>query len=76
MSYRLHQPNRSETAIMTAISSDQLTLFECATTPVTPSPLPAEAIAMVGPLLQALLSGITAADASTPPVAAADEPAS
>jgi hypothetical protein len=31
---------------------------------------------MVGPLLQALLSGITAAEASTPPVAAADEPAS
>jgi hypothetical protein len=62
---------------MTAISSDQLTLFECATTPTTPSPVPtAEVAAMVGPLLQALLSGITAAEASTPSVAAADEPAS
>jgi hypothetical protein len=62
---------------MTAISSDQLTLFECPTTPATPSPLPAaEVTAMVGPLLQALLSGITAAEASTPSVAAADEPAS
>ena len=61
---------------MTAISSNQLTLFECATTPATPSPLPAEVTAMVGPLVQALLSGITAAEASTPSVAAADEPAS
>ena len=61
---------------MTAISSDQLTLFEPATTPTTPSPLPAEVVAMVGPLLQALLSGIMAAEAGTRPVATADEPAS
>jgi hypothetical protein len=61
---------------MTAISSDQLTLFEPATTPTTPSPLPAEVVAMVGPLLQALLIGITAAEAGTLPVATADEPAS
>ena len=62
---------------MTAISSNQLTLFDCATTPTTPSPLPAvEVTSMVGPLLQALLSGITAAEAGTLPVAAADEPAS
>jgi hypothetical protein len=62
---------------MTAISSDQLTLFERPTTLTTPSPLPAaEVTAMVGPLLQALLSGITAAEAGTLPVAAVDEPAS
>jgi hypothetical protein len=61
---------------MTAISSNQLTLFESPTTPTTPSPLPKEVTATVGPLLQALLIGITAAEAGTPPVAAADEPAS
>lgn len=61
---------------MTAISSNQLTLFEPATTHATPSPLPAEVAAMVGPLLQALLSGITAAEAGKLPVAAADEAAS
>ncbi len=61
---------------MTAIPSNQLTLFEPATTPTTPSPLPAEVVAMVGPLLQTLLSGITAAEAGKPPVAAADEAAS
>ena len=53
---------------MPAISSHQLTLFEPATTQTTPSPLPAaEVIAIVGPLLQALLSGIIAAEAGTPP---------
>ncbi len=62
---------------MTAISSHQLALFEPATTETTPSPLPAAEVATtVGPLLQALLSGIMAAEAGTPPVAAADEPAS
>ena len=62
---------------MTAISSNQLTLFEGPTTPTTPSPVPtAEVTATVGPLLQALLSGITAAEAGTLPVAAVDEPAS
>jgi hypothetical protein len=77
MSYRLRQPNRQEAATMPAISSNQLTLFEPATTQTTPSPLPAaEVTEIVGPLLQALLSGITAAEASSPSVAAADEPAS
>lgn len=62
---------------MTAISSNQLTLFEPATTHPTPSPLPAaEVTAMVGPLLQTLLSGIAAAEAGTLPVAEADEAAS
>ena len=62
---------------MTAISSNQLTLFEGPTTPATPLTVPtAEVTATVGPLLQALLTGITAAEAGTPPVAAADEPAS
>jgi hypothetical protein len=62
---------------MTATPSHQLILFEPATTHTTPSPLPAaEVVAMVGPLLQALLSGIIAAEAGTPAVAAADEPAS
>lgn len=62
---------------MPAISSSQLTLFEPATPQTTPSPLPAaEVIAVVGPLLQALLSGIMAAEAGTLPDAAADEPAS
>lgn len=61
---------------MPAISSSQLTLFEPATTQTTPSPLPAaEVITMVGPLLQALLSGIMAAEAGTLAVAAGDEPA-
>lgn len=61
---------------MPAISSHQLTLFEPATMQTTPSPLPAaEVIAIVAPLLQALLSGIIAAEAGTLSDAAADESA-
>jgi hypothetical protein len=61
---------------MTAIPSNQLALFEPVTTATTPSPLPAEVVAIVGPLLQALLSGIAAAEAGKRPVAAEDEAAS
>jgi hypothetical protein len=74
MFYRLHQSDRQEETTMAAIPTNQLKLFE----PVTglsmrPPPLTTEVVTAVGPLLQALLREIAAAEAGTVPAAATDE---
>jgi hypothetical protein len=75
MFYRRHQPDRKEETTVATIPDNQLKLFELVTAlSMQTPPLTAERIAAVGPLLQALLKEIAAAESGTVPAAATDEP--